>query len=183
MGSVKKCKNCNTDFESKSRGTEQIYCSKICRNKAGMNRYKEKLINNGKEKLLESDSMESISVGSIEKESVIIENNNERGRNISYPIGRTFNNDVIRLMEENYKTRTDLIRAELKLEAAQKEIQELRMEKIELETELDSEPTREGIIGMLNDIPDWAGGALGNLLKSEKILKFVEGFIPEPEKH
>jgi hypothetical protein len=180
---MKKCKECNKEFEpTGNRGTEQVYCSKVCRNKAGINRYKLKLINNGKqESILAENKLEPDSIGNIEEKSVLIENNHERGRNFSYPNGRIINNDVIRLMEENYKTRTDLIRAELKLEAAQKEIQELRLENIELETELNSEPTREGIIGMLNDIPDWAGGALGNLLKSEKIVKFVETLIPEKQ--
>lgn len=43
---MKKCKKCNNDFEPKgNKGSEQIYCSLDCRQKAGIERYKQRLIN------------------------------------------------------------------------------------------------------------------------------------------
>ena len=43
---MKKCKKCNNDFEPKgNKGSEQIYCSQDCRQKAGIERYKQRLIN------------------------------------------------------------------------------------------------------------------------------------------
>lgn len=43
---MKKCKNCNNDFEPKgNKGSEQVYCSIDCRQKAGIERYKQRLIN------------------------------------------------------------------------------------------------------------------------------------------
>ena len=174
---MKNCDYCKKEFNPISnRGTEQKYCSTVCRNKSGQERYKQKLINNGISKTTEP----SLSAN-IETEQFVSQNNFERRGGISHTIGGTNDNDIIRLLETNYQTKSELIRAELKLENALNELAKLRMENAELEEELNSEPTREGIIGMLNDIPDWAGGALGNLLKSEKIVKFVEGLIPEKQ--
>jgi hypothetical protein len=43
---MKKCKKCNNEFEPRgNKGSEQIYCSQDCRQKAGIDRYKQKLIN------------------------------------------------------------------------------------------------------------------------------------------
>lgn len=43
---MKKCKKCNNEFEPRgNKGSEQIYCSQDCRQKAGIERYKQRLIN------------------------------------------------------------------------------------------------------------------------------------------
>jgi hypothetical protein len=46
MIKMKKCKKCNNEFEPRgNKGSEQIYCSQDCRQKAGIERYKQRLIN------------------------------------------------------------------------------------------------------------------------------------------
>jgi len=43
---MKRCKKCNNEFEPiYKKGSEQIYCSQDCRQKAGTERYKQRLIN------------------------------------------------------------------------------------------------------------------------------------------
>ena len=43
---MKKCKQCSKEFEPiTKKGSEQIYCSQICRGRAASERFKQKLIN------------------------------------------------------------------------------------------------------------------------------------------
>jgi len=172
---MKQCKKCSKEFEPKNfRGTEQNYCSKECRTKAGNERYKQKLMSNGKSEI------ESNVSGIIEEKQFFPENNNERGRNLFNGYGGISHSEFIRIMEENYNTKNDYRASQLKIEYLEREIQELKNEIRELEEELEEEPKeKEGIIGMLSDIPEWMTPAIGKLLQSEKIVKYIETLVPE----
>ena len=48
MGEIRKCLYCGREFEVKSYGHRQLYCSEDCRSKAKHNRYKKNYIPKGK---------------------------------------------------------------------------------------------------------------------------------------
>jgi len=172
---MKNCKQCSKEFEPINyRGTEQSYCSKECRTKAGNERYKKKLMNNGKSEI------ESNVPRNTQEKQFFSENNNERGRNLFNSYGGISYSEFIRIMEENYNTKNDYRASQLKIEYLEKEIEELKNEIRELEEENEEDPKeKEGIIGMLNDIPEWMTPAIGKLLQSERIVKYIETLVPE----
>ena len=183
---MKECKQCSKQFEPKSfRGTEQNYCSKECRTKAGNERYKLKLMTNGSNTISTESSEQSLRAGSSERIGTkqFISNDNYRGENNgSSQISATNFSELVRFMEQTYGARTDANKYQLKYEIALKEIETLKQEILELKLELDEEPEpKKGIIGMLDEIPEWITPAIGKLLQSDKVQKFVINAIPEPE--
>jgi hypothetical protein len=175
---MKQCKQCSREFEPKSfRGTEQNYCSKECRTKAGNERYKQKLMNNGNSTNFGKDSSENI--GTAEKQR---ENYYERQRNLFEQQQPIINSDILRYIEQCYEARTNAHVSQLKYEAALQELNIYKSKLAALEEEFEEEPEpQNGIIGMLNDLPEWLTPAIGKLLQSEKVQNFVINSIPEPE--
>lgn len=183
---MKKCKQCSKEFEPKSfRGTEQNYCSKECRTKAGNERYKLKLMTNGSIANSTQNSEQSFRTRSgegIESNEFIGKNSYQWQNNGSPQNSATNFPELVRFMEQTYEARTDANKYQLKYEMALKEIETLKQEITELKLELDEEPEpRKGIIGMLDEIPEWITPAIGKLLQSDKVQKFVINAIPEPE--
>ena len=187
---MKQCKQCSKEFEPQNfRGTEQSYCSKECRTKAGNERYKLKLMTNG---------ISETGIGS-NTGSTGTERNSNIGRQSSEVIVRdswrnnnpiqstnTFNDELIRFVEKTYEARTEANKYELKYEMALKEIEALKQEVVELELELEEQPEpKQGFIGgisdLLQDLPEWITPAIGKFLQSEKVQNFVISQIPEPE--
>ncbi|MEI8338278.1 MAG: hypothetical protein WCF92_04015 [bacterium] len=175
---MKNCIYCKAEFTPvANQGNEQNYCSKTCRTKAGNERYKQKLMNNGQQ--IKSDVL-----GNIEEKQFVFGNNTERTNFIPDSFRTNVSDTVIRLMEENFKTKSELNAAQLKIEYLEKEIVEFRNEIVELEMELNEEDTEEqkgGIIGMLQELPEWLTPAVGKLLQSEKVLRYVQSMIPETQ--
>jgi endogenous inhibitor of DNA gyrase (YacG/DUF329 family) len=71
---MKNCKICNNEFENKSKGTEQLYCSSTCRAIAAKKRQEEKIINHAiqqKAKIEEKQTEQSSTIigGGISKEA------------------------------------------------------------------------------------------------------------------
>jgi len=134
----KKCLNCNNEFEQINvRGSEQLYCSKSCRNKSANKRFQENLINKYEQKHTEQ-LHGTRSPGS----STIIENDNPR----NLPIGKVYeqenyfknnSNDIITSIKETYEERSKGLFYQLKCEQLEKEVQELKQEIVNLEMELD----------------------------------------------
>lgn len=188
---MKKCYQCSKEFEPIFyKGSEQLYCSKQCRTKAGNERYKMKLMTNGITTNSTENSQQSLRPGSserIEASQLIRDYDNRGGTNGINPNTTTNVSEFIRQLEQTYEAKTDAIKFELKYENALKEIEKLRQEKLELELAMeedDPEP-KEGIIGgiseFLQDLPEWLTPAIGKLLQSEKVQNFVINAIPEPE--
>lgn len=176
---MKNCKYCNNEFNPiTTRGTEQDYCSKACRSKAGTERYKQKLINNGK-------AMEPGSQRINDETAIISNNNNEWERNIPNGHRTVISADIIGYMEENYRTKAELITVQLKHDQAIREIELLKQKVIALENEIEEEEyepeQQQNIIGMLNELPEWITPAVGKILQSEKVLKYIESLIPEQQ--
>lgn len=187
---MKKCIQCSKEFEPIFyKGSEQTYCSKTCRTKAGNERYKLKLMTNGINIKNSTQNFEQ-SPGTGSNERIGTEQfgsiNNYQGQsNGSFQKPSTDITELVRHIEQTYAAKTDAIKFELKYENALKEIEKLRQEimTLELEMDEDSEPTepKQGIMGMLDNIPEWLTPAIGKLLQSEKVQKFVINAIPEPE--
>lgn len=183
---MKQCKQCSKDFEPKNfRGTEQNYCSKECRTKAGNARYKLKLMTNGNSRT----NLESItaSTGTERNENArtkeFFGNDNYRRETDIFIEKPSVNNpDILRYLEQSYEARTEAFKFELKYDNALKEIEKLKQEIVELELEMEEEPEpKQGIAGILENIPEWLTPALGKLLQSDKVQKFVISQIPEPQ--
>ena len=183
---MKKCIQCSKEFEPIFyKGSEQTYCSKTCRSKAGNERYKLKLMTNGIATNSTQNSEQSPRPGSSERigASQFIREYDNRGETNGTNTNTTANvSEFIRQLEQTYAAKTDAIKFELKYENALKEIEKLRQEKIALELELDQEPEpKGGFLGALDDLPEWVTPALGKLLQSEKVQKFVINAIPEQQ--
>ena len=174
---MKQCKHCSKEFEPKSfRGTEQNYCSKECRTKAGNERYKQKLMNNGLEKSVGNNSTANITASEQQRE-----NHNQWQGNLFEQQRPIINSDVLRYIEQCYEARTNAHIYQLKYEQTLQELNLCKSKLSALELELDQEPEpATGIIGMLNDLPEWLTPAIGKLLQSEKVQNFVINAIPEP---
>jgi hypothetical protein len=110
------------------------------------------------------------------------ENYRERQGNLFEQQQSIINPNVLRYIEQSYEARTDANKFELKYDNALKEIEKLKQEIVELELELQDEPEpKQGIAGMLENIPEWLTPAIGKLLQSEKVQNFVISQIPEPQ--
>jgi len=175
---MKKCPNCNQEFEPITyRGVEQVYCSKKCRTRQGNLRHKQKLMNNGNTNNFGKDSSENI--GTAEKQR---ENYYERQRDLFEQQQPIINSDILRYIEQCYEARTNAHVSQLKYEAALQELNIYKSKLAALEEEFEEDPEpKNGIIGMLNDLPEWLTPAIGKLLQSEKVQKFVINAIPEPQ--
>jgi hypothetical protein len=110
------------------------------------------------------------------------ENYRERQGNLFEQQQSIINPNVLRYIEQSYEARTDAHRFELKYDNALKEIEKLKQEIVELELELQEEPEpKQGIAGILENIPEWLTPAIGKLLQNEKVQNFVINAIPEPQ--
>lgn len=147
----KQCKECNKQFEAtNTKGSEQLYCSKSCRNKSANRRFQLNIISKHNEK-------------NNEQRSPGINGNNEQniGYNLSnaerFEQGRNFKNydsDIITSIKETYEERSKSLFYQLKCEQLEKEVQELKQDIVNLEMELDecnanSEEDNNGIISGL----------------------------------
>jgi hypothetical protein len=130
----KNCKECNSNFvATNTKGSEQIYCSKNCRNKAAAKRFQLNLIAKHNDKNNEERSPE-------------FNETNERnnGRNLSV-VGtfkqetnsKTYDNDIITSIRETYEERSKVLFYQLKCEQLEKEVQQLKQDIINLEMELE----------------------------------------------
>lgn len=183
------CHFCEIPIDKKKHGLVK-FCSTQCRNKYY---YQNKPIKQNQDPEIISESIgHSNQNTSNEKQGnnvpeyssqkqFIPENNNEWGRNSPDGSRRILDNDIIRYLEENYKTKAELVASELKLENALKEINELKIKNTQLETELEEDDEEEqlGILGVINQIPEWLQPALSGILKSEKVQNYIIGLIPE----
>jgi hypothetical protein len=187
---MKQCNQCSKEFEPTGRGSEHIYCSKTCRSKAGQERYKKNLENTIKQQYENTNTLtennEPILRETIERNQFKSINDNSRQRDTFNGRASVGNNDILSYVERCYEARTDAIKFELKYENALKEVEKLRQEIVELELAMEEEPEpREGFIGGITDLlegmPEWLAPAVGKLLQSEKVQKFVISQIPEPQ--
>jgi hypothetical protein len=97
---MKKCKKCNNEFEPRgNKGSEQIYCSQDCRQKAGIERYKQRLINSNNYNNDNKPTIE-LQMGTNQNESS--QHNTLHG----YNNGRNFEN--IRGQEFEYRNQSGL---------------------------------------------------------------------------
>ena len=192
---MKNCVQCGKEFESVSyKGSEQTYCSKTCRTKAGNERYKLKLMTNGRyTNGINTNGIQSVggSSGTGSSERIGVEqigggDNSLWQSNGNFQKPPTDVTEIVRFIEQAYAAKTDANKFELKYENALKEIESLKKEIVELELELEDEPEpKQGFIGGITDLlegmPDWLAPAVGKLLQSDKVQKFVISQIPEPE--
>jgi hypothetical protein len=163
------CENCKKEFQpTKTNGTIQKYCSLQCRNQAANTRRINKIIatHNGT-----TEEQKTTSTQEIENEQINrsrISGNGYNNQELQY--SGTGNNtrelnfineqksvpnydNHYKLIETNFNTKSELIQYQLKLEYANKEIEELKRELFQLELELDEkdsvgaiEPTQEQTI-------------------------------------
>jgi uncharacterized protein YlxW (UPF0749 family) len=57
---MKQCKVCNNEFQERSQGTEQLYCSTTCRALASKKRQEQKIIENAKEEIKKTEETQSM---------------------------------------------------------------------------------------------------------------------------
>jgi len=188
---MEQCIQCSKEFEPIFyKGSKQTYCSKTCRTKAGNERYKLKLMTNG---ISETGIASNTGSTGTELNSNIGRQSSETfvrdswRNNTSIQNANTYNDELIRFVEKTYEARTEANKYELKYEMALKEIEALKQEVVELELELEEQPEpKQGFIGGITDLlegmPEWLAPAVGKLLQSDKVQKFVISQIPEPEK-
>jgi len=174
----KECLYCKNEFEQNRliRGSEQLYCSKLCRSKAGTERYKNnlvnKFVNNEKDKNREQHIVSSIK-GSEQR----IMGTSDGGEFIEYDNTGVDRRDASRLSEFsrdiqkqsfhnvsltefiNLITENANNRAELK--RLQEKVQQLEVEKGDLLAELDSYENEN------NEDSD-SGGILSGIMSSYK---------------
>jgi hypothetical protein len=183
---MKQCNQCGKEFEPVVyKGSEQTYCSKTCRTKAGNERYKMKLMTNGNN----NTSIQNVAAlprpGSSERieSSQLIRQYDNRGGTNGINANTTTNvSELVRHIEQTYEAKTDAIKFELKYDNAMKEIEKLKQEIVDLELAMEEEPEpKGGFLGALDDLPEWLTPAIGKLLQSEKVQKFVISQIPEPQ--
>jgi hypothetical protein len=185
------CLFCETPIDKKKHGLVK-FCSTQCRNKYYyLNKPMKDIqdnennssVNKQVTQTLINEEQRNVLSGNLEQKSVIPENNNEWRRNLPNTSRGILDNDIIRYLEENYKTKAELFASQIRLENAIKEIEILRQKNLELENELDEDEDQSGILGALNHIPEWLQPAIGSILKSEKIQNFIIGLIPEEQKN
>jgi len=190
------CLFCETPIDKKKHGLVK-FCSTLCRNKYYYQNKPDKQPihenidvnmtgsiedeNINQQMIAENEYPRKNMQRCIDEKQIISQNIDERTRNPT-DVGRgILANDIIRYLEENYRTKNDLVATQIRYENALKEIEELKLRLIEIENEMgeDEEENESGILGMINKIPDWLQPAIGNLLKSEKIQNYIIGLVPE----
>jgi hypothetical protein len=153
---MKNCKICNNEFENKSKGTEQLYCSSTCRAIAAKKRQEEKIINHAiqqKAKIEEKQTEQSSTIigGGISKEqSPEILSNTERKDNSPKFYGSPIDSGSGKnYIHEYFEARISNNALELKNQYLEKRVLELEREIFDLNSELDSLDQGEdtGIIG------------------------------------
>jgi hypothetical protein len=190
------CLFCEISIDKKKHGLIK-FCSTQCRNKYYyQNKPDKQSVNENidtclsgitedenlnQQRIIENEYTRKNMQRCTDEKQVISQNFDERTRNFSDSNRGIFVNDAIRYLEENFKTKSDLVTSQIKHENALKEIENLRLKIIELENELSEDEAEKdnGLLGMLNEIPDWLQPAIGNLLKSEKVQNYIIGLVPE----
>lgn len=185
---MKKCNYCKNEFEPiANRGTEQLYCSKACRIKAGNERYKQSLINQGNDnqKILGGSFS-----GTQQTATSRIDNVYQRTQNI--PNGITENSDnkyldrIEKLYEERYKERIAAFQMEQQLIAMAKNNELILAKLNQIDQEEDEQEEEEGftIGGVLNFMERFPilQQPIANILSDERVKDFVISMIPEPQK-
>jgi hypothetical protein len=158
---MKKCKKCNNEFEPRgNKGSEQIYCSQDCRQKAGIDRYKQKLINsnnNNNDNLTNRNGIEQTEIRTTINQSTnripdiigssetMLERNNRTefyGHNGGIASEYRYSNfeEFVGLIRENAN-----LRAEVKL--LTEKVTNLESELLEYELEEDIEEETPGFLG------------------------------------
>lgn len=151
----KKCKECNNEFESiNTKGSEQLYCSKSCRNKSANKRFQNNLINKHNEKIHKEGN---------NRDGRIVENNREGHKptytNLTSVQDSTrknsseYNSDIISCIKETFEERSKSIFYQLKCEQLEKQVQELKQDIINLEMELEEyNPGEEDSNGIISGL-------------------------------
>jgi hypothetical protein len=154
----KECKECKKEFEAtNTKGSEQLYCSKSCRNKSASKRFQNNLIKKHNESTIETISesngnrFETNNIGNRTEQGnrkyETYNNQDDRSRNAS-----NIDGNIITLLEKQYEAKNECLFYQLKCEALQKEIEGLKQEIIQLELELEecnNEEESNGIISGL----------------------------------
>ena len=186
------CTECNQEFTPiNNRGAEHKYCSNKCRNKASVKR---------RELRLKSTFLSPLNnINNIENEKRINGTSDDFGQikesyskqGIQEITGKGYgvlsdgiytSNDNIRLLERLYESRNETFFYKLKCEQLEKDINELRVEYIKLESEfdeLDSEGDDGQYSGMLGAVMEqfkqdplnsvnFATEVISNLFKPKK---------------
>ena len=133
----KQCKECSKEFEAiNTKGSEQLYCSKSCRNKSANKRFQQNIINKHNENNIRTYEQRSPGVNGIDERNSRYNVSNVEGyNNERYP--KTFDNEIITSIKETYEERSKSLFYQLKCEQLEKEVQELKQDIINLEMELD----------------------------------------------
>jgi len=164
---MKKCKQCSKEFEPiTTKGSEQIYCSQICRGRAASERFKQKLINtygnennpNNREKDFErnqrnQETINTKGVGNYQDESRGLNSDNffhnrydrelfsGNNRRDEYSSGARDFNRFIELIEENAKLKAEVMILKEKIFNLESELTEY-----EIEEDMEEEQT-PGFLG------------------------------------
>lgn len=134
---TKECKHCSKEFEQTNlKGSEQIYCSKECRTKAGNERFKNNLINkygkiNNEERMETSNERPDINGTGLNSIYGIDKEPNQR-RNYN-----GIDDNIINCIKEKYEADVSSIFFKLKCEQLERENQQLKQDIIQLEMEID----------------------------------------------
>ena len=141
-----KCIECNQVFTPVNRGKNQVYCSHLCRQRAGSKRYKERIIKS----IMNEQSINAISEPSPAKSLVGME---RPMVSTSYGIGPTADN-YISVLERLYDAKAEAAKATLEAEMLRKELSEKSAELDRLEDELDEddEAQPEGFLGQIQQV-------------------------------
>lgn len=146
------CKECGNDFQPGSgRGHAQVYCSHICRQKAGMKRHKERIINGimNEQKAGQNDPIlpfgePSRGVGEVQR------------RMVSAPLGEWVSTpDYISILERLYDAKTEAATAKIEADNLRRELslKSAELEALEAELEDDDESSKsDGIIGQIQQV-------------------------------
>jgi hypothetical protein len=184
-----KCIECNNEFSSvNNRGVEQKYCSLKCRNKSAFKRREERLKNT----YFSPSDNSNININNNEKENETIQRNSgnqqsmDRGQQREYTQASNrvgiIADSHLSTIKELYEAKNETTFYKLKCEMIEKELNELRIENAQLESELDeidSEAPEGQYSGMLGGVMEqfkvdpvntinFATELIGNLFKPKK---------------
>jgi hypothetical protein len=139
---MKNCKVCNNEFQERSQGTEQLYCSTTCRALASKKRQEQKIIDNAKEEVkkkienidnvLDNDDVKQSSkyaesMGRIQRDEVSFRNNG--GATSDY-----YGKDYI---EKYYEARIENNALILKNQYLEDKVKQLEKDVFDLNSEID----------------------------------------------
>jgi hypothetical protein len=136
---MKKCKECGNEFTpTNNRGSEQLYCSSSCRNKAAIKRHNLKIQHNGKQSNIhETGHFGNKEIHEVNEKylSGINQRNLDSG---TYNGGSvtTLDGNFIAALKETYDARVNETFYKLKCENLEAEAQKLRQEIVQLELEI-----------------------------------------------